>query len=150
MGCPFGTWRFRLVGHRHALQSTTDDWIPAFKVVLPEIYKNYVKLQANTDVRDSGGCHKVIRAAAIHRVTDIYGPVTTHRWGATSVPYGSYDYCGKKSRHAVRTARQGYRHPYGAPLQQFLIPKADKVYDGNIENGFASPIHPTPHGSTCG
>ena len=78
MGCPFGgymadsgSWDTRTT-----LYNPTDDWTrPAFKVVLPEIYKNYVKLQANTDDPVILAVAEVIRAAAIHRVTDIYGPI---------------------------------------------------------------------------
>lgn len=134
MGCPFGgymadsgSWDTRTT-----LYNPTDDWTrPAFKVVLPEIYKNYVKLQANTDDPVILAVAEVIRAAAIHRVTDIYGPIPysqVGRDGSLTAPYDSeekvYDTLFEQLDKAIAILMA---HRTGS-----FNSKADKVYGGNI------------------
>lgn len=134
MGCPFGgymadsgSWTTRTT-----LYNPTDDWTrPAFQVVLPEIFKNYVKLQANTDDPVLLAVAEVIRAAAIHRVTDIYGPIPysqVGRDGSLTAPYDSqqkvYETLFEQLGKAIETLEA---HRTGT-----FNPKADKVFGGNV------------------
>lgn len=134
MGGPFGgymadsgSWDTRT-----SLYNPTDDWTrPAFQVVMPEIYKNYVKLQANTEDAVILAVAEVVRAAAIHRVTDIYGPIPYSqigRDGALTAPYDSQE----KVYETLITQIDNALDVLEAHRTGTFNHKADKIYGGSV------------------
>ena len=74
---------------RIAIFNPTNDWTRVMLIrVIPEIYTAYNKLKVNSDDEVALALAEVIRVAAVHRVTDTYGPIPYSKMqnGTFSVP----------------------------------------------------------------
>ena len=75
--------------------NATDDWTNVFMasdLIIPVIYTNYRSLQNATDADNVLAVGKILKVAAMHRVTDTYGPIPYSNIGQNgeiSVPYDS-------------------------------------------------------------
>lgn len=97
---------------------------------------------------------EVVKVQAMHRVTDIYGPLPYTAFGKMSsgLPYDSqetvYRTFIKELDHALKTLKAAYEADSGAkPIADF-----DVVFDSDLESGSASPtrsscVWPCAHAS---
>ena len=77
---------------RIAIFNPTNDWTRVMLIrVIPEIYTAYNKLKVNSDDEVALALAEVIRVAAVHRVTDTYGPVPYSQIGADDALTSPYD-----------------------------------------------------------
>ena len=77
---------------RIAIFNPTNDWTRVMLIrVIPEIYTAYNKLKVNSDDEVALALAEVIRVAAVHRVTDTYGPIPYSRIGADDALTSPYD-----------------------------------------------------------
>lgn len=113
----------------------TDNWTNVFmasKFVIPVIYTNYNKLRQITDNEVILAVGDVMKVAAMHRITDAYGPIPYSKIGQDgdiSVPYDSQEDVYSKMLQEltdavnVLTANRGYNFPS----------TADVIFAGNTE-----------------
>lgn len=113
----------------------TDDWTNVFMkspYVIPVIYSNYRQLHQVTDDPVILAVGDIIKVAAMHRVTDTYGPIPYSKIGQNgeiNVPYDSQQDVYKKMFEELDAAVTA------------LIPNrtnnfaasADVIYGGNVE-----------------
>lgn len=134
-GCPLGgyladsgTWDYRI-----SLYNATDDWMrPAFSDIIPKIFSNYSKLLVATEDPVIRSVARVLRVAAMHRTTDIYGPIPFSQMGADGkliAPYDSqkkvYDELFKELDAAIEVLT--------ANRTSNFTPSADKVFAGSVD-----------------
>lgn len=123
-----GTWDYRI-----SLYNATDDWmLPAFSDIIPKIFSNYAKLLVATDDPVITSVARVLRVAAMHRTTDIYGPIPFSQMGADGkliAPYDNqkkvYEELFKELDNAIATLTVNRTNNF--------TPNADKVYGGNVD-----------------
>lgn len=123
-----GSWEKRL-----SIYNPTADWIqPAFNEIIPRIHTNYTKLKATTKDPIPLAVAQVIQVAAIHQVTDIYGPIPyiqIGKDGKLTAPYDSqsdiYAYLLDELDQAIALLTE--RRTDAIPVN------ADKVFAGNLE-----------------
>ena len=77
--------------------NATDDWTNVFMAsdrIIPVIYANYRTLQNVTDDPNILAVGEIVKVAAMHRVTDTYGPIPYSKIGQNgeiNVPYDSQE-----------------------------------------------------------
>jgi hypothetical protein len=105
-----------------------------FDDILKGVYPLYLPLAAQTDDPITLALAKLFRVAAMHRVTDIYGPIPYSKVGAEgalTAPYDSQEDVYKKMLEEldeVITVLTDNRYTDAANYAKF-----DNVYSGNIE-----------------
>lgn len=112
----------------------TDNWTNVFMKsdkMIPVIYSNYRQLHQVTDDPILHAVGEIIKIAAMHRVTDTYGPIPYSRIGQNgeiNVPYDSqedvYKTMFKELDAAIETLMPNKENSFS--------PSADPVYGGNI------------------
>lgn len=116
----------------------TDDWTKVFlksDKVIPVLYTNYSAIK---NVSEQTGnpvplaIAKVIKVAAMHRITDAYGPIPYSQIGvdgAITTPYDSqeqtYDTFFKELDEAITTLTENQNAA--------LVASADYIYGGNVK-----------------
>ncbi len=113
----------------------TDDWTRVFlasDLVIPTIYSNLRELQKATDDPVVLAIAQVIKVAAMHRVTDTYGPIPYSqigRDGKIQVPYDSqeavYDKFFEELDEAIAVLTEN--------RTAAISPTADYIYGGQVE-----------------
>lgn len=137
-GCPFGgyfadsgTWEYRIT-----LYNATDDWMkPAFADIIPKIFTNYSKLYSVTDNVVVRAVADVLRVAAMHRVTDIFGPIPYSQMGVGGKLNAPYDSQEKAYEEMFKTL-DGAIGVLEANRTVNFNANADKVYRGSAEKWF--------------
>lgn len=117
----------------------TDDWTNVFlssDKVIPVLYTNFAAIKTVSEQTKNPiplAIAKVVRVAAMHRVTDAYGPIPYSQIGADgaiTTPYDSqeqvYDAFFDELDEAIATLTENQN---GA-----LVASADYVYGGNVKN----------------
>lgn len=112
----------------------TDNWTNVFMKsdkVIPVIYSNYRQLHQVTDDPILHAVGEIIKVAAMHRVTDTYGPIPYSKIGQNgeiNVPYDSqedvYKTMFKELDAAIDVLMPNRENSFS--------PSADPVYGGNI------------------
>ena len=112
-----------------------DDWTNVFMAsdrIIPVIYANYRTLQNVTDDPVILAVGEIIKVAAMHRVTDTYGPIPYSKIGQNgeiNVPYDSQEDVYKKMfeelNAAIETLASNRTNNFSA--------SADVIYGGNVE-----------------
>ena len=112
-----------------------EDWYRVFMAsdrIIPVIYANYRTLQNVTDDPVILAVGEIIKVAAMHRVTDTYGPIPYSKIGQNgeiSVPYDSQEDVYKKMfeelNAAIETLASNRTNNFSA--------SADVIYGGNVE-----------------
>lgn len=115
--------------------NATDDWTRVFMAsdrVIPTLYSNLHDLQRVTDDPIALAIAQIIKVAAMHRVTDTYGPIPYSKIGAggeIQVAYDSqeqiYDKFFEELDHAIGVLTE---HRTGA-----IAPTADYIFGGSAE-----------------
>jgi len=120
-------------GKNYATYNPQQHWIQvAFNDIIPNIYKNLTQLKQVTDDPVFLSVGNIIKVAAVHRITDIYGPI----------PYSKIGEDGK-----LETAYDTQEEVYNAMFAELdeaintLTPlktsnfsaNADKIFSGNTE-----------------
>ncbi len=115
--------------------NATDDWTRVFMAsdrVIPTLYSNLRELQSMTDDPVVLAIAQVIKVAAMHRVTDTYGPIPYSQIGAdgqVQVPYDSqkavYDKFFEELDEAIATLT--------AHRTAMIAASADNIYGGSAE-----------------
>lgn len=120
--------------NRFSNYNQSQDWVEKlYKDVIPNVYANYAQLEAATEDPIYLSVGKVVKVAAILRVTDGYGPIPYSQLGANGDLTAPLD-----------TQKKVYETMLGeldAAITSLLLhrtetfsPKADKVYNGKVEN----------------
>ena len=113
----------------------TDDWTNVFmksSFVIPVIYSNYRLLHQETDDPVILAVGDIIKVAAMHRVTDTYGPIPYSQIGANgeiNVPYDSQEAVYKKMTEELDAAIAILT---GNRTGNFSA-TADVIYGGNVD-----------------
>lgn len=113
----------------------TDDWTNVFMKsahVIPVIYSNYRMLQQVTDDPVILSVGEIIKVAAMHRVTDAYGPIPYSKIGQNgeiNVPYDSQEDVYKKMFEELDAAIEALT----PNRTNNFAASADVVYGGNVE-----------------
>ena len=112
-----------------------EDWYRVFMAsdrIIPVIYANYRTLQNVTDDPVILAVGEIIKVAAMHRVTDTYGPIPYSKIGQNgeiNVPYDSQEDVYKKMfeelNAAIETLASNRTNNFSA--------SADVIYGGNVE-----------------
>ena len=118
--------------------NATDDWTRVFLYsdrVLPKLYPNLDLVEIvcqNSHMEMPMGIAKVMKVAAMSRVTDTYGPIPYTKIGddgRITVPYDSqetiYDCFFKELDEAIQTLTQH--------KDEALTPTADRIFSGNVQ-----------------
>lgn len=121
------------VGKNFACYNPAEDWYQVpFNDVISKIYANYLQITKVTDDPVVLAVADIIRVAAIHRVTDIYGHIPYSQIGSDGkleAPYDHqkdvYKYFFEQLEHAVETLTANRSANFNA--------NADKVYGGVVE-----------------
>lgn len=113
----------------------TDDWTNVFMAsdhVIPTLYSNLRELKEQTEDPVILAIAEVIKVAAMHRVTDTYGPIPYSQIGENGqvqVPYDSqeavYDKFFEELDHAIGVLTQN--------RSETIASAADNIYGGNVE-----------------
>lgn len=113
----------------------TDDWTGVFLAsdkILPTLYSNLRELQKVTDDPVVLSIATIIKVAAMHRVTDTYGPIPYSQVGVNGqlqVPYDSqeavYDKFFEELDDAIRVLTEN--------RMSSLPASVDYIYGGNVE-----------------
>lgn len=113
----------------------TDNWTNVFMKsdrVIPVIYANYRQLHQVTDDPILYAVGDIIKVAAMHRITDTYGPIPYSKIGQNgeiNVPYDSQEQVYSKMfselDDAISTLLPNRMNSFSA--------SADPIYGGNIE-----------------
>ena len=124
-------WENKTIANYNA----TDDWTNVFMAsdrIIPVIYANYRTLQNVTDDPVILAVGEIIKVAAMHRVTDTYGPIPYSKIGQNgeiNVPYDSQEDVYKKMfeelNAAIETLTPNRTNNFSA--------SADVIYGGNVE-----------------
>ena len=116
--------------------NATDDWTNVFMAsdkLIPVIYTNYRALRESTDDENILAVGDIVKVAAMHRVTDTYGPIpysSIGRNGEISVPYDSQEDVYKAMLNELSAAINTLE---GNISLGSFSPSADVVYHGSIE-----------------
>lgn len=115
-----------------------DDWSRVFlksDKIIPTLYSNLAQVKIvsqNTNDPVPYAIAQVIKVAAMHRVTDAFGPIPYSQIGANgeiATPYDSqevvYDTFFKELNEAIATLNE---HP-----NEQLVPTADYIYKGDVK-----------------
>lgn len=116
--------------------NATEDWFNVFMAsdrIIPVIYTNYRALQNTTDDECILAVGDIVKVAAMHRVTDTYGPIPYSKIGQNgeiSVPYDAqeqvYNLMFEELTNAVKSLKEYLS------IGSFSA-SADVIYSGNIE-----------------
>ena len=115
--------------------NATEDWYRVFMAsdkIIPVIYTNYKYLQIATDDRNILAVGDIVKVAAMHRVTDTYGPIPYSSIGSNgeiSVPYDSQKEVYTKMLEELSAAVETLKD--GLSIGSFSA-SADVIYGGNI------------------
>ena len=113
----------------------TDDWTNVFMKsshVIPVIYSNYRMLRQVTDDPVILAVGEIIKVAAMHRITDAYGPIPYSKIGENgeiNVPYDSQEDVYKKMFEELNAAIEALT----PNRTNNFSASADVVYGGNVE-----------------
>ena len=120
--------------NRFSNYNQSQDWVgKLYKDVIPNVYANYAQLEAATEDPVYLSVGKVVKVAAILRVTDGYGPIPYSQLGANGDLTAPLDTQKKvyetmlNELDEVVTALLPHR-------TETFSSKADKVYSGKVEN----------------
>ena len=115
--------------------NATEDWFNVFMAsdrIIPVIYTNYKQLKNSTDDPNILAVGDIVKVAAMHRVTDTYGPIPYSQIGNNgeiSVPYDSQEDVYKSMlselSNAITTLKEGLS------IGSFSA-SADVIYSGDI------------------
>ena len=115
--------------------NATEDWFNVFMAsdrIIPVIYTNYKQLKNSTDDPNILAVGDIVKVAAMHRVTDTYGPIPYSQIGSNgeiSVPYDSqkdvYRTMLTELSDAINTLKDGLS------IGSFSA-SADVIYSGDI------------------
>lgn len=115
--------------------NATDDWTNVFMAsdkVIPVIFTNYRALKESTDDENILAVGDIVKVAAMHRVTDTYGPIPYSRIGRNgeiSVPYDSQEEVYKAMLSELSAAISTLES--NIAIGSFAA-NADVVYQGSI------------------
>lgn len=114
--------------------NATDNWTDVFMTnsnIIPTLYTNLKELERLTDDASLLAMAKIVKVAAMHRVTDTYGPIPYTKigeGGALKVPYDSqktvYDGLFKELDEAIAVLSEN--------IDALVSANADPVYGGSI------------------
>ena len=113
----------------------TDDWTNVFMKsshFIPVIYSNYRMLRQVTDDPVILAVGEIIKVAAMHRITDAYGPIPYSKIGENgeiNVPYDSQEDVYKKMFEELNAAIEALT----PNRTNNFSASADVVYGGNVE-----------------
>lgn len=119
-------------GKNFATFTPENHWVQAmFNEIIPEVFINYKAVEAATDDPVYISVAKVLKVLALHRVTDVYGPIPYSKVGEDGkleIPYDSvediYYSMINELTEAVTTLTENQSINFS--------PNADNVYNGNV------------------
>lgn len=119
-------------GKNFATFTPENHWIQAmFNEIIPEVFINYSAVQAATDDPVYLAVAKVLKVLALHRVTDVYGPIPYSKVGENGkleIPYDSvediYYTMIEELTESVDVLTENQTNNFSA--------NADNVYNGNV------------------
>ena len=115
--------------------NATDDWTNVFMAsdrIIPVIYANYRTLQNVTDDPNILAVGEIVKVAAMHRVTDTYGPIPYSKIGQNgeiNVPYDSQEEVYKLMFEELNSAIDALKE--NISMGSFSS-TADVIYSGDI------------------
>ena len=110
----------------------TNDWTRVMLIrVIPEIYTAYNKLKVNSDDEVALALAEVIRIAAVHRVTDTYGPIPYSQIGAGDALTSPYDSQQKVYEQLFKDL-DGALAILRNHSAETIKATSDKIYAGNL------------------
>ncbi len=115
--------------------NATDDWTNVFMAsdrIIPVIYANYRTLQNVTDDPNILAVGEIVKVAAMHRVTDTYGPIPYSQIGQNgeiNVPYDSQEDVYKRMFEELNAAIAALKE--NIAMGSFSA-TADVIYSGDI------------------
>lgn len=113
--------------------NATDDWTNVFMAsdkIIPVIYTNYRTLQNVSDDQRILAVGDIVKVAAMHRVTDTYGPIPYSKIGQNgeiSVPYDSQEEVYRKMFEELTSAVERLKENHID-----FSASADVMYGGNV------------------
>lgn len=120
------------VGKNFATYNPSQHWIQvAFNDIIPKIYANHTQLQSVTEDPVPLAVAKIIKVAAIHRITDIYGHIPYSKIGNDGKLEAEYDH----QKDVYKTMLNELDSAIEAlTLKQTadFTPNADKVFGGVV------------------
>jgi len=117
----------------------TDDWTRVFlksDKVIPVLYTNYNSIKAISEQTGNPvplAIAKIIKVAAMHRITDTYGAIPYSKIGedgAITTPYDSQEEIYNRFFEELNAAIEDL----AANENEALVASADYVYSGNLKN----------------
>ena len=121
-------------GHttRISIFNPTNDWTRVMmNRVVVEVYNAWTKLRTNSDDEVALAVASLVRAAAMHRVTDTYGPIPYSQIGADGALTAPYDSQQEVYNHLFEEIDQAIV-TLSAHASETIKASADKVYGGNL------------------
>ena len=115
--------------------NATDDWTNVFMAsdrIIPVIYANYRTLQNVTDDPNILAVGEIVKVAAMHRVTDTYGPIPYSKIGQNgeiNVPYDSQEEVYRLMFEELNSAIDALKE--NISMGSFSS-TADVIYSGDI------------------
>ena len=117
---------------RISIFNPTNDWTRVMLIrVIPEIYTAYNKLESNSDDEVALGLARLIRVAAVHRVTDTYGPIPYSQIGSNDALTSPYD-SQEKVYECLFSELDGALGVLTNHASESIKSTADKVYGGSL------------------
>lgn len=136
MGGPYGGYLAESnsgFNNRFSNYNQSQDWVgKLYKDVIPNVYANYAQLEAATEDPVYLSVGKVVKVAAILRVTDGYGPIPYSKLGANGDLTAPLD----SQQKVYETMLNELDEAVTALLEhrtETFSSKADKVYAGKVE-----------------
>lgn len=138
LGGPMGHYYASTIGGSTCFDNfnATNDWSRVFLCsdrIIPNLYSNIRELEAITDDAIILAMADVIKVAAMHRITDTYGPIPYTKIaaeGKLAVEYDSQEAVYDKFFEELNNAIQVFTDN----KLNVVSPKADPLYGGNIAN----------------
>ena len=119
--------------NRFSNYNQSQDWVgKLYQDVIPNIYANYAQLRGATNDPIFISVGKILKVAAIQRVTDGYGPIPYSQLGTDGNLTAPLD----TQEKAYTTMMSELDEAITALLEhhtEIFSPKADKVYSGAVE-----------------
>lgn len=120
--------------NRFSNYNQSQDWVgKLYKDVIPNVYANYAQLEAATEDPVYLSVGKVVKVAAILRVTDGYGPIPYSQLGANGDLTAPLDTQKKVYETMLNELDEAVTALLPHRTETFSS-KADKVYSGKVEN----------------
>jgi len=119
-------------GKNYATYNPEQHWIQVpFNDIIPRIYSNHLQLTNSTEDPVPLAVADIIKVAALHRITDIYGHIPYSQIGADGKLEAPYDLQQNVFKTMFEELDNAIETLTNMQTSNFN-PQADKVYEGNV------------------